>query len=130
LVLIPTDHVVTVWWMVEDFIERAVGESGGVVTTQDHFDKLVTGDKQLWVIWDGTCRAAVVTQIIKSVCFIWAVGGEGMKDWLHLLDDLEGWARKQGCTGMQLWGRPGWMRALNEYGYERKLVIMNKELKP
>lgn len=130
LVLIPTVHVDTVWRLAEGHLKRAIEHSGGVVTLDDHRKGVTDGAKQLWIIWDGSCRAAVVTQIINNVCFIWALGGEGMKDWLHLLDELEGWARRQGCTGMQLWGRPGWIKALAEYGYDRKLVIMNKDFEP
>jgi hypothetical protein len=28
---------------------------------------------------------------------------------------------------MNIWGRPGWQRALGAYGYKKTLVAMNKE---
>jgi hypothetical protein len=128
--LIPSDQVDNVWSLAASHIRKAIARSDDLISTEDHFAACVNGSRQLWLIWDGTCRAAIVTEIIRGVCFIWALGGDGMKGWLHLHHRLEQWARDQGCRSMQMWGRPGWTRALDAFGYRRTLVVMNKELAP
>ena len=135
LVLIPTEKVETVWSLVDDYLSKAVAHSEGLITLQSHYDTLTGGQRQLWIVWDKTqeqpCRAAIVTEIINGVFFIWACGGTGMKEWLQLVHDIfEQWARDHGCKSMQLWGRPGWNRALSSLSFKQTLVAMTKELTP
>jgi hypothetical protein len=129
--LIPHEHVEIVWPLAEEYIERSVEHGDGTVTIENHRDAVFNDRRQLWLIWDEghekKCRAAIVTEIINGLLHIWALGGERMREWLHLHHDLERWARTQGCRGMNIWGRPGWQRALGAYGYKKTLVAMNKE---
>ena len=85
----------------------------------------------LWLAWNGgAIESAAATLLIKSesdkVCIITVCGGSGMKHWLHLVGQIEDYARREGCTRMRIYGRRGWLRLLD--GYEQKYVIMDKEL--
>lgn len=130
--LIPHEHVELVWPLAEHHVQKAVDQGDGLVTLESHRDGVIGGKRQLWLIWDegreDKCLAAFVTEIINDHFFLWACGGGEMKDWLWIAQDgFERWARARGCKGMQLWGRPGWMRVLNPLGYRKTLVAMNKE---
>jgi hypothetical protein len=46
-----------------------------------------------------------------------ACGGSDMKRWLPLIDQIETYARAEGCRRVSIFGRKGWLH-----------VIMNKEL--
>lgn len=128
LFLIPTENTNTVWRLAESFLKNAVDEGDGVVTLEQHFDGVTSGKRQLWLVWDTKCRAAMVTEIINGLCFICLLGGEGLDEWLPgLLDTLESWARERECRGMHFYGRKGWVRKLDEHGFKLKLVVMNKE---
>ncbi len=83
----------------------------------------------LWIVWDGSLCAAVVTQIAHTikgrVCVIVAIGGRARETWLHLIEDLEDYAVRENCTAMRIYGREGWKRVLPEYRQTR--VILEKE---
>jgi hypothetical protein len=129
LFLIPPENAAQVWTLAEDFVEQAVTHSDGLLKADDLKSGVENGSKQLWVIWgDDRVKAAGVTEIINDTCFIWAFGGECMREWFPLHKQLEAWAKGEGCDAVHFFGRLGWLRALRNEGYERRLVVMRKEL--
>jgi hypothetical protein len=87
------------------------------------------------LLWLPVCGAeifgACTTQLIKGdggelICLILGLGGAGMKQWLHLIEDIEQYARDEGCARMRIEGRRGWQRALPEY--QRTGVILERRL--
>jgi hypothetical protein len=49
-----------------------------------------------------------------------------MRRWLPLIEQVETYARREGCKHVHIFGRKGWLHLLD--GYEEKNVIMDKEL--
>jgi hypothetical protein len=86
----------------------------------------VGGDAQLWLAWSDHCEAAMVTRVNGEVCLIAALGGKNMDRWLHLLSDIEAWAKAQGCETIRAYARKGWARKLRDYKMSR--VILDKVL--
>lgn len=74
--------------------------------------------------------AAASTRLQRTdagkVCVITACAGSDMPRWLGLIDGIETFARKEGCTWVRIYGRKGWLRALD--GYEQRHVVIEKEL--
>jgi hypothetical protein len=129
LFLIPEENAAQVWPLVEPLIERATLYSDGLLNAGDMRKGIEDGSRQLWVIWgDNRALAGLVTEIINDTCFIWAIGGERMSEWLPLHKQLEAWAKANGCDAVHFFGRQGWERVLRHEGYERRLVVMRKEL--
>lgn len=62
----------------------------------------------------------------SKVCVVTACAGNGMPRWLGLLGRIEEFARDEGCNCVRIYGRKGWLRALD--GYEQRHVILDKEL--
>ena len=93
---------------------------------------ILAGRSLLWLAWDGrTVEAAAATILINSeigrVCIITLCGGSDMKRWLPLIEQIEAYARNEACKRVRIYGRKGWLRALD--GYEEKHIIMDKELR-
>jgi hypothetical protein len=81
--------------------------------------------------WNGrTVESAAATILINSeigrVCIITVCGGSDMRRWLPLIEQVETYARREGCKHVHIFGRKGWLHLLD--GYEEKNVIMDKEL--
>jgi hypothetical protein len=49
-----------------------------------------------------------------------------MSRWLPLISGIEAYAREEGCTRVRIFGRKGWLRALE--GFRQMNVIADKEL--
>ncbi len=57
-----------------------------------------------------------------------ALGGQNMKKWLsQLIEFLDTWAVDQKVDRIEQMGRDGWLRVLNEYGYQKRYTFMTKE---
>jgi len=128
--LIPARAVPSLWGLAHDYLLAALDHSDCEYTIEMLLDECFTGHSQLWLVWSDArgCECAVVTGIIPHarVCLIKACGGKGMQHWLGLLDEIETWAKANGCTKMRLFGREGWRRKLKDYKLAR--IVLDKEL--
>ena len=128
LVLIPTEHVATVWKLGAQFIESACRDAEK--SAPEIKALCETGGAQLWFAWSDHCEAAAVTELSQLPqglkCIIFALGGDDSSRWLGYLDELEAWATTQNCNGMRIYGRKGWARKLRDYRVTR--LILDKEL--
>ncbi|WP_324807226.1 hypothetical protein SH584_11505 [Sphingomonas sp. LY29] len=46
----------------------------------------------------------------------------------RLIPAAEAWGKEQGCIGAIIESRPGWAKALSQYGYEPHQLAVRKEL--
>jgi hypothetical protein len=117
--------------LVDDFnkswphLKKALRYTGGTHTKRDIFDGVASGDFQ---IWPGH-RSAALTEVIKypqkRAVRVFLAGGQ--------LDELKkvearicAWAREIGATRVEIAGRRGWLRSLDDY--EESCTWMHKEL--
>jgi hypothetical protein len=140
LVQIPIQELEKVWGIVEKDIKSALAYSGQLTDSDFVFDTLKEGKFQLWVLWDKNQSKAVdkyfgvvVTEIIKrkfgKVCHIYIMTGKQRTKWQHLITKVEDFAKQEGCKMMELIARPGWQRVLDDYGYKRTHVVLEKQIK-
>lgn len=65
----------------------------------------------------------------KRTCIVRMLGGKSLpQEWRGYLSLVEEWAREQGCSAMEVFGRKGWARKLD--GYDLQQVVLRKELCP
>jgi len=128
--LIPPKAVPQFWGLAHDYIAEAIAKVPSEYTEEMLLDACFTGNSQLWLVWSDECgcECAVITCVLAHcrTCIIQACGGRKREHWLGCLDDIERWAKSQGCQRMRLFGRRGWRRVLPDYRVTR--VIMDKEL--
>ena len=94
-------------------------------------ERFVRGEWQLWLVWDGTPRAIVGTELYVEMtglkcCMIRFCTGGGAAEWSHLLGKIEAWARDEGCTYLDMLARKGWAKHLPDYKLTH--VELQKEL--
>lgn len=134
---IPADRVDDFWPQAEPFLWRAVLLTGGDETLLSVKNDLRNGDRQLWAAFTdpglGAMVMAVTTRIVqfgsgRRKCEIAHIGGDDMPRWLGFLPVIEDWARGQGCCGMRLIGRRGWIKVLAQFDYADSAVVVEKAL--
>jgi hypothetical protein len=119
LLCVEPSRLHEIWPCVEPLVRRAVERSISTDLTTVA-TKLVKRQALMWLVWDGEhIRAAVVTSISASNghkrCVIVACAGEGIKDWLPLIGQIEDYARAEGCVSTAIIGRRAWQRRLQDY---------------
>ena len=92
---------------------------------------VIDGRSLLWLVREGAdIYAAAVTALSVSngrkFCTIVACGGRELPKWKFLIARLEQFAKAEGCNGMAIMGRRGWLRELPDYHLTS--ITLEKEL--
>lgn len=117
-----------------EYIAQIAEGSGNRLTFESILDALASGHYRLAVALSGDdVRAAMVWQPIH-----WKTGlkefevigltGKGMRDWLHLDDELKAKAKEMGFDVIRPYARPGWVRVMKSRGYEMTHAILECKL--
>jgi hypothetical protein len=113
--------------LLHEVIERHHGE----LSWQGILHKVASAEWVLWLVWDGSVRAVLATELYFDVggmkrCRIPFCTGEGARQWVHLLGQIEAWARDEGCRRLDMIARKGWAKHLPDYRMTH--VVLEKEL--
>jgi hypothetical protein len=134
LICVDPKRVHEIWPLTEPLLRRAIARTG-LSAFRDIEREILCGSALLWlaVETEGSkiaILAAASTRLQQSdagkVCVITACGGKEMPRWLGLIGGIEQFAKDEGCQYVRIFGRKGWLRALD--GYEQRHVILDKEL--
>ena len=140
VVRIPTKELDKVWGLIEKDIQKALLYSGQLTDSNFVLETAKQNKFQIWVLWDKTQKKAVekyfgvvVTEIITKklgkVCHIYIMTGRQRHKWQYLISEIEKFAKKENCLNMELIARPGWQKILNQFGYKRTHVVLEKQIK-
>lgn len=116
LVCVPPWMAVDTWPMVEAMVVEAYRRGGhemprNITVLLDH------GVVLLWLALapDAVVLCAALTRLVDKDCWVLAASGGRMREWLPFHQELERYARGEGCVRMRLRGRRGWLRVLSGY---------------
>ena len=140
LVQIPIQELDKVWPIVEKDIRNALAYSSQLNDSTFVYETAKQGKFQVWVLWDNAKEqtnekyfGVVITEIIKrklgKVCHIYIMTGKQRHKWQYLIKDIEKFAKQEDCKMMELIARPGWQKILNNFGYNRTHVVLEKKIK-
>lgn len=110
----------------DELLERGVPHLRGTHTVEDLKQAIVDGEVQLWRGRDSILITEVSVYPRMRVCrIVLAVG-----DMAELVDEVEptvcAWARENQCSRVEITGRRGWQRVLQEYTQPH--LTLSKEL--
>jgi hypothetical protein len=130
---VPATQVDMVWTPVKHFIQAALDRTEGEMSIDDVYNALIERDMQLWILLDGLhVIGALVTQLLEfpnvKSCRYVAMGGDVHGDFEEITSMIEQWAATQGCQRMEIVGRPGWARALRDFGYHQAYSYVTKRI--
>jgi type II secretory pathway component PulJ len=140
LVRIPTKELDKVWSLIEKDIRQALLYSGQL-TNSDFVLQTAKQDKfQVWVLWDKKQKTTldkyfgvVVTELIQrqlgKVCHVYIMTGKQRQKWQHLVKVVEDFAKENKCQMVELIARPGWQKVMNNFGFKRTHVVLEKQIK-
>lgn len=128
---IPPQHLGEVFPLVRPLMESVAERSKGRWSVPGMLERIATGDWLLWIVWDGSVRAIVGTELYLDVsgmkcCMIRFATGREASGWTHLLDEIEEFARAEGCGRIDMIARKGWAKHLPAYRMSH--VFLEKDL--
>lgn len=128
--LVPQYSAVDIWDKIQHLVEKT---DDVVLNSEDVLQFLASGQWRLWVaIENGTVVAAMTVEFFyyprDKVCRVVTMGGERMVEWLtsDTINTFEDWARQEGCSYIDVYGRRGWKKVLPNF--EEKAVLLRKQL--
>lgn len=74
---------------------------------------------------ESACVLEVRTYPARKVLHIWLAGGR-LDELMDYLEHADNYARDMGCSAIEVEGRQGWSRVLEDYYVDR--VVLTKEL--
>ena len=140
LVRIPTKELDKVWGLIEKDIRKSLLYSGQLSDAAFVLKTAKEGKFQIWILWDKGQNTSVekyfgvvITEIVEKplgkVCHIYMMTGRQRHKWQYLIKDIEKFAQEEKCSVMELIARPGWQKILNQFGYKRTHVVLEKQIK-
>lgn len=134
LICVDPNAIHNIWPLVEPLLRRAVARTG-LTAFCDIEQEILSGYSLLWLAADEEddrieILAAASTRLQQvdagKVCVITACAGTSMPRWLPLIHRIEEFAKDEGCNCVRIFGRKGWLRALD--GYALGHVVLDKQL--
>jgi hypothetical protein len=132
--MVPPDCVADEWHLAVPVLREAVARSGGRHTMKTLLKMLMSGEGQMWGIYDNDSLVAVATTRIvdypaKRFLAVDFIAGDSVLEWVEKLDHvLENFARDAGATAMEGVGRKGWDGLMRSRGWSRSMVVMEREV--
>jgi hypothetical protein len=111
------------------WLQDALDYAGNSHELSDVKAGILEGRFTFWPAPDG----AIVTEFIEYPAFkvihAWLVGGR-LEQIVDMIPSLVVFGRSFGCTKLTGTGRPGWVRALKEHGFNGIMTTVSKEITP
>jgi hypothetical protein len=120
-VLIPSADLGYLSGFLKGFIAPAVELGWGRGNADDFIEGAKLDLFQFWAIrrLNEPTQAVLVTEIVdyphKKALSILLCAGSGLWEWKHCINDLEAFARAEGCDQVEIPGREGWGRVYKDY---------------
>lgn len=134
VVEIPRDGIKPLWPVIAPMLAPAIELSMGRLTLKTVLDWLLDGRYLLWVAHteDRLPLAAFITREArypgKSMLTIDLCGGNNLEGWLDEADRVfRAHSRQSGLSGVELYGRPGWVRALRRLGWRQSATLVETD---
>lgn len=131
---VPQDMVDIVWAEASGFLEGAAKTARGKFDLNDLRDGIDSGVYLLWVVMDGQeVIAAITTRIIeypkcRAMALDW-IGGKRMKEWIGMSNQIMvAHAKHNGCSHLEGYGRPAWIRWNGRYGWKEDYTAFRLEV--
>lgn len=132
--MIPQEFVGDILPHALPHLEKAIPYSHKRMTIEAVENDILTGNHQLWVVFDGDdIIASMTTGLVmygeNKFMTVHCCGGERLLDWISSwMDIAESWARDNECVAIELFGRKGWTPFMTGRGMAPIGVLFHKDL--
>ena len=133
--MVPADHINAVWDSIKVLLQPAVTVTNGRYMLYDVYVSLQQSKMQLWIAFNDDkeivgCQITSITDYpSRRVLTSLFTGGKILREWRdEMMSLLLRWAEDNECTGIEGYGRKGWIKMLEPYGVKRGLIMFEKDI--
>ena len=125
---------VEAWWpLVEEYLNTALEYSLGEYSITDIKNACISKNMQLWVKPGKETKSAFVTKIAKypqkNLLIVILLGGDEFQEWRDEADALlNAFGKENNCEYVELFGRKGWGKVLEDINYKEQTRLFAKEI--
>lgn len=123
-----------VWALIEPYLIEAIKFSDGKYSLPGIEKMLLEKHAILFFVTkENEVHGVLVLKIneyekSKRAC-LFLLAGKELHDWICFLETIKKWVKDAGCDALELFGRIGWEKKLNKFGFEKTHVVMRLALK-
>lgn len=127
--IIPSEALGQFWPVAAPMLEPAVRRAGGRISMDTVYHGLISGSHLLWAMTTDDEVAAVMTTRVaqyplKKMLVVECLGGKRLSEWVENASaTIKRFAKDSGLDGVEMFGRGGWARALEPYGWKHAMVV-------
>ena len=130
--IVQPEDIAYIWEDVAPLLEMVKEHTEGELETDDFLEPLTHGNMQLWIATeDKDIHAVMVTQFViypqKNILRIISLAGDDFEKIRNFQEIIEGFAIKNECTALEMWGRKGWKKLLPDWN--DTYIVYTKDLK-
>lgn len=133
ITLVPPNHLPSLWFEVKDYLGGAVERSNGRWNLESLYEAIWNEYQHLWLAFDkdNNIDGVGTTEFINYPCgmmlAVQFLGGSKFNSWCwEMMDRFNSWAIDNGCDGIEVTGRSGFERWLEQDGYKRCFTVFEK----
>ena len=133
ITLVPSNHLHSLWFDVRDYLEPAVERSNGRWNLESLYAAIKDEYQHLWLAFDKDKNIDGVgtTEFIEYPCgmmlAVQFLGGSKFNNWCwDMMERFNSWATDNGCQGIEVTGRAGFGKWLEQDGYKRCFTVFEK----
>lgn len=118
---LTVDGVLAEWGRIEPLLQRVLDRFDYGSDAEDILADVINGRRIMWSINDFEGLAVLeICQLPKfSVLDVPLLAGDNMANWLEpLIRQLTLYAKSSGCKYVDAFGRKGWTRQLEQFGFK------------
>jgi len=134
LVPIQSHEVAENWHFAERWVRESLRDAAMLETVESYKARCIDGSAQLWLIKDGSCIGAVLTEVYDTpkgkTCGVPVAGCTDLERCFEVaVRTIRAWAASFGCVRMEsVATRLGWSRALKAAGWRPIAVIIERDI--
>lgn len=134
--LVPYGHISYAIPSLMKYLDKSEYWADGRAGVDDIVKFVMTGQMQLWLVFspdDNVIYGHVITEIKqypqkKMLVVQYCAGESNYMQYVgdKVFDTLDRYSVDAGCTGIEFFGRHGWLPYAKKHGYKAKIVVYEK----
>jgi len=131
---VPPESIDATWDVLRSYVAAALEKGQGEIDAEYVFMQLLERHMQLWVVLEGAMLlGCAVTEVVeyprKRICRIVLLAGKDVESWLQEgFFAVAAWAKTESCDTLEAYGRKGWLKLAEPFGFRHAFTVISKEL--